>query len=332
MAEVPGVKLRRRLTARFVGTARHVGRRVRDAWQSRKPIWLPRLRRARKIVVVAAVLVPLIVLGIADQVSRRLADASALTAGTVAETTDGNAFVHQPSPWDVIIQKVRDVAPDIPRVHIGFGPLADLSLTPETDADTGGASPAAAGSQPQFMTTPFGLVMGVAALAAVGLGIVRRQRRGRQDETSNGDSQRSPGDLSMDFPQRDVEKAVKDHSRLPRSEDPTLQLAFQSPVDLHRSPPDAPQRRPARDNAVLATPAVRTPTMGHEGDRHQAPQEDVRTDARRSPAPPARSPKVPPAGALSPRIPLATPEARERVHAEDTTSRVVLFTATKWHN
>ncbi|SFD88319.1 hypothetical protein SAMN05216574_101175 [Blastococcus tunisiensis] len=316
MADIPGVELRRRLTPRVVGAARHVARRGRDAWQSRKPIWIPKLRRAGKTAAVAATLAALITLGVTGQLSRQLTGASPLASGPVAETESENAFVPLLSPWDVVIEKVRDVAPAISRPHIGFVPLGDLSLTPEPDADAGGpsrATSAGQGGQPLLMSTPSALAVAVAVAVAVGVGVLRRARRGGKDRTSHGDVDPPAVSADIDAPTRDKDSAITSQSRSPSSGDPSAQSDLRPRVDLRRDENGDGLFRPMPEAAGPTTPVTETATTGNEPGSAATAHKSSRTDT-----PPSR------------RTPPATPQTGTRVRAEDSASRVVLFTATKW--
>ncbi|SFE92716.1 hypothetical protein [Blastococcus tunisiensis] len=316
MADILRVELRGRLTPLLGGAARHVARRGRDAWHSRKPIWMPKLRRAGKTVAAAAAIAALLTLGVTGQLSRQLAGASPLASGPVAETEGRSAFVPLPSPWDVAIDKVRDVAPAISRPHIGFVPLGDLSLTPEPDADTGGASRATTAGQsgqPQLMSTPSALAVAVAVAVAVGVGVVRRMRREGKDRTSPGDVDLAADASDMDAPTRDPKSAVTNQSRSPADGNTSGQQVPRPPVDPRRDENGDGQSRQVPEAAGLTTQAVASAATGERpGSAATAAQESART------------------GTLPSRRTQPTPQVRTRVRAEDSSSRIVLFTATKW--
>lgn len=317
MADTLGVELRRCLTPLVRGAAGHVARRGRDAWQVRKPIWIPKLRHAGKAVAVAAALAALITLGVTGQLNRQLAGASPLASDpAVAEGEGGSAFVPLPSPWDVVIEKVRDVAPAISTPHVGFVPLGDLSLTLEADADTGGASRGTAagqGGQPLLMSTPSALVVALAVAAAVAVGLVRRLRRGGQGRTSNGDSQPTVDASDIDAPKRDTENAVRHQNSSPGSADASGQPVFPPQVDLLSDENGEGLLQPEPEAASLTSQAAGTATTATEAGDAATAHEGSRTDT---------SPST--------RTPPATPQVRTHVRPEDSASRVVLFTATRW--
>ncbi|WP_139228740.1 hypothetical protein [Blastococcus tunisiensis] len=311
MADMLGVKLRRRLTPRVGAAARHVAHRGRDAWQSRKPIWVPKLRRGGKVVAVAAALAALIALGFKGQLSRELAAFSPLASGSVAETEGESALVPLPSPWDVVIDKVRDVAPAVSRPHIGFAPLGDVSLTPESGADAGGASSATAAGQSgqaHVMSTPSALAVAVAV--AVGVMVVRRMRREGKDSTSDGDGDPAAEPSNVDTPTREPRNAATSESRPPAS---GQQQAPRPPIDPRRGKNGDGQARPVPVPADHTKQVVASETTREElGSAATAAGEE---SARSDTSPSSRAQPTPPVTGA---------------RAEHSTSRVVLFTATKW--
>jgi hypothetical protein len=300
-----------RLVSRLVGTVCAAVQRTLPRGRRRLRAWTPWLRLAANAAIMVAALAFIAVVGTKQTIDippvpdSLPADAP---SGSWSPMDDG---ISLPAPWGVRIPQIRTPGLDLPTVHIGFRDLPDLSATLEAGLAAaeirGGTS--IDGPPPQVDAAVVASTLGFVAVLTTVVGVIRRWSRWRRGAP--------PADVDASPAAHGIEEDKELLTDAAEAGEPTPPPAA-----------DANPMEPAESDTHSAD-NVDPPATG-ASDLHEAtsvtPKEveypTQALDAGRGPVP------SPPSSGTS-AMPTQATSGRERP-GEEASSRVVLFTATKW--
>ncbi|CCG01646.1 exported protein of unknown function [Blastococcus saxobsidens DD2] len=310
----------------LTGRAIRLHQRCADRWRQRKPVWVLRLRRARRAILLAAILTVLVLLAAQEGGGR-----PNMTSGVQASQPASSESTEDPGarhllPWDVAVPSLPEAASTISWPRVGFQPLLDLAGRSPV-ADAGGQSTAAPdGSRsPALGGVVTVVIVGAAGLAVASIGVFRWLGRPRRldapsgtepAEQSNAPQAAGPGST----PPADNEENA-DAALVPTPPSPPAH-----PAPSQDGPHPIDTVGTSADGESIAPPAAPSPATDDPAPKPQA------MDAEEWAA--EDSVDCPPAGphpaAARHRSTPTTADPAPRRDLQKSSSRVVLFTATKW--
>jgi hypothetical protein len=252
---------------------------------------------------VVAALAFIVVVGTDQSVDTPPDPDSLPAAAPSGSSSPSDRGVSVPAPWDVRIPQIRTPGPVVPTPHVGFRDLPDLSATLDAGpahAEIRGGTSSSHGTPPQVNDAVIATTLGFLAVSTTVLGVSRGWLRWRQGATRNA-IDRNPETTGTDG-------------------DDLLMESEDAGEPLRNAPSDVDPVEPLGEKGELAEPLVENSVLHGSTCESPATARDTAAPEEAARAPQGEAEDPPPSEATD-----GTTPSRE-----EASSRVVLFTATKW--